>query len=219
MKTPQERKEQNEKILKTRGIGIFEQLPMLPSSGDVRLKHVDVICKRAIVALLSTQIACEISQQHYQNVKFFIDYMEHFQVMDALNQKEKKLVSGLFQPQDVMDVIWEYECYWAIAWALGLVDEIREADQICDCNKAIHLVSDCNSYEEFKNNCKLRDIEEILDMLDLFYRYHWACVQNKWVDPTCPIGNLNEEVVYERRRGLEWLISEETDWHAISLDT
>lgn len=221
MKTPQERKENSEKILRAKGIGIFEELPMIPPTGAVRLKSIDEICKRAIAALLSTQIACEISQQHYDQVKFFLDYMKRFQVTDSLNAKEKKLVEGLFQPQDVMDIVWEYECYWAVAWALGLVNvnEIQEADQICDCNKAIHLVADCNSYEDFRNACKLRDIEEILDMLDLFYRYHWACVQHKWVDETCPVGNLNEEVVFERRKGLEWLISEEDDWYDIILNT
>ncbi|MDE5754050.1 MAG: DUF4272 domain-containing protein [Oscillospiraceae bacterium] len=220
MKTPQERKENSERIIRAKGIGVFEGLPMAPSAGAVRLKNIDEICKRAIAALLSTQIACEISNQHYDKVKFFIDYMKYFQVMDVLNEKEKKLVNGLFQPQDVMDIIWEYECYWAVVWALGLVDDaIQDADQICDCDKAISLVVNCKSYEDFKNACKLRDIEEILDMLDLFYRYHWACVQHRWVDEKCPVGNLNEEIVFERRRGLEWLISEEDDWYDIALHT
>ncbi|MCI8654866.1 MAG: DUF4272 domain-containing protein [Clostridia bacterium] len=37
--------------------------------------------------------------------------------------------------------------------------------------------------------------------------------------PETNIGNLNPEVVLERRRGLEWLISKEYDWNNISLDT
>ena len=41
----------------------------------------------------------------------------------------------------------------------------------------------------------------------------------KRINPDTPIGNLNPEVVVERRRGLEWLISEESDWYNISLDT
>ena len=39
------------------------------------------------------------------------------------------------------------------------------------------------------------------------------------VDKTLPIGDLNMEVVFERRRGLEWLISQENDWHEIALHT
>lgn len=48
--------------------------------------------------------------------------------------------------------------------------------------------------------------------------YHWACVE-KQVRPETSIGKLNPEVVLERRRGLWWLISEEQDWNAVSLDT
>ena len=60
-------------------------------------------------------------------------------------------------------------------------------------------------------------ILEILK-LDLYYRYHWACVE-KQANPDTPIGKLNDEVVMERRRGLEWLVSKEKDWNNISLDT
>ena len=65
---------------------------------------------------------------------------------------------------------------------------------------------------------RLRNVEKILDMLDLFYCYHWACVE-KQIRPETETGKLNPEVVVERRRGLEWLISEEQDWNEISLDT
>ncbi len=34
-----------------------------------------------------------------------------------------------------------------------------------------------------------------------------------------PVGDISEEVVMERRRGLEWLIGGEDDWSDISLDT
>ncbi len=219
MKTPQERKALSEQKIRAKGIGVFEGLPMIPPANEVCQKSLDAICKRAIAALLSTQIACDISEQQYGNVKFFIDLMKKYGVFDGLNEKEKHLVNGMFDQQDVVDVVWEYECFWALAWTLGLVEDISDASQICDCQKAVHLVSDCDSYEAFCRNCKPRDIEEILDMLDLYYRYHWACVQNMHVDKNLPIGDLNMEVVFERRRGLEWLISQENDWHEIALHT
>jgi hypothetical protein len=219
MKTPQERKALSEQKIRVKGIGVFEGLPMIPTANEVCQKSLDAICKRAIAALLSTQIACDISEQQYGNVKFFIDLMKKYGVFDGLNEKEKHLVNGMFDQQDVVDVVWEYECFWALAWALGLVEDIADASQICDCQKAVHLVSDCDCFEAFCGNCKPRDIEEILDMLDLYYRYHWACVQNMHVDKNLPIGDLNMEVVFERRRGLEWLISQENDWHEIALHT
>lgn len=219
MTTPEERKRKSEQKIQAKGIAVHPYLPLLESSADVSLKDMDSICKRAIVALLSTQIACDIRNHEYGGVRFFIDLMKQFGVKDAVNQKEKKLLNGMFSQQDVMDVVWEYECCWSLFWTLGLVDTIEDADIICDCEKAIHLVADCKNYEEFKSKCQLRDIEEILDMLDLYYRYHWAVVEHEHINPELPVGNLDAEVVWERRRGLEWLISEESDWHEISLDT
>ena len=219
MKTPQERKAISETKIKAQGIGIFEGLPMIPPADEVTLKSFDEICKRAIASLICTQIACEIAEENYKEIGFFVDMLKKYGVSDCLNEKENHLVSGMFSRQDALDVVWEYECYWSLVWVLGLIADIQDASQICDCEKAVHLVAECSSYEDFKSHCNPRDVEEILDMLDLYYRYHWACVQNRHIDKNCSIGNLNEEVVYERRRGLEWLISEERDWHNIELHT
>ena len=166
------------------------------------------ICKRAIACLLSTQIACDIEND---------DYEESVQLFGKLLNQY-----GTYSEQDVIAVAWTYEAYWSLVWALGLVDNLSDASTVCDCEKAIRLVGDCDCYETFQQNCKPRDVEEILDMLDLYYRYDWA-VTEKRLNPDTPIGNLNPDVVVERRRGLEWLISDKEDcednWFEISLDT
>ena len=61
-------------------------------------------------------------------------------------------------------------------------------------------------------------LEELKDMTDYYYRAHWAVVENR-LRPETAIGDLNEEVVMERRRGLDWLFAPEDDWFEISLDT
>ena len=75
-----------------------------------------------------------------------------------------------------------------------------------------------HKFEDFKAPCKLRQPSEILDMVDLYYNYHWACVDHR-INPITNCGELNEEVVMERRKALEWIISKEKDWSDISLDT
>lgn len=55
-------------------------------------------------------------------------------------------------------------------------------------------------------------------MLDLYYRYHRVCVEKR-IHPETAIGELNPNVVFERRRGLEWLIDDTMDWNDISLNT
>jgi hypothetical protein len=217
--TPSERKECSEKIIKKKGIGINKNLPLVEDASQVKLRSLDDICKRAIAALLCTQIGIELGEGKTDQIGIFTDLIQHFGVEDCLNAKEQNVVSGKGSQQDITDVVWEYECYWSLLWALGIVDDITDANSICDCTAAIRAVSQCEDFDDFKSRCSLRSTDEILDMLDLYYRYHWAVVQNEHIDKNCPIGDLEGEVVFERRRGLEWLISDKNDWHDIELHT
>ncbi len=217
--TPAERKERTEKLLAEKGIGINPNLPLTEPDSEIQLKSFDDICKRAVAALLSTQIAVELSEQHTDDAASFVNLMKHFGVADSLNNKEKKLLDGSVTQQELTDIVWEYESYWSLVWALGLIEDISDAGNICDCLTAIRLVSKCSDFEDFKSKCKIRSKDEILTMLDLYYRYHWAVVQKENIDSSCPVGDLNGDVVFERRRGLEWLICDTEDWFDISLDT
>ncbi len=207
-------------FIKQHGIACLEELPLTESGDEVTLKDIDTRCKRAVACLLSIQLACDINADNdIEGAKEFVkDLLKKFGVEDALLEKERRLYGDSYTQQDAIDVAWTYEAYWAVVWSLGLVDDIKEANDICDCQKAILLVSQCKSYEDFRKQCHTRSVDEILDMLDLYYRYDWACVEKR-VHPQTPIGNLNPEVVNERRRGLEWLVSEQSDWNEISLDT
>ena len=208
----------NSKI-KKQNIACYEELPCIESSNEVKIKSLDEICKRALASFLVIQLACDINNGQYdESVKIISKLLEKFNVSDCLNKKEKKLIDGTYEMQDAIDIDWEYETYWSLVWALGLVEDISDASNICDCNYAIKLFNESNSYEDFKSKCKLREVNEILDMLDLYYRYHWACVEKR-IKPETSIGNLNSSVVIERRRGLEWIIREIQDWYDISLDT
>ncbi len=217
--TPEKRKEHSEKILAEKGISFLAGLPMTEPAGEITLKSFDAVCRRAVAALLCTQVAIELNEDHTEEAGRFFNLIKHFDVSDNLNAKESKLFNGEASRQDVIDIVWEYECCWALFWALGLVDDITDASSICDCIQSIRFVSQCEGLDNFKSRCSLRSADDILDMLDLYYRYHWAVVQHNNIDPACSAGDLNSEVVFERRRGLEWLISDTEDWYDISLDT
>ncbi|MDE6723961.1 MAG: DUF4272 domain-containing protein [Eubacterium sp.] len=221
--TPESRREKNNKFIKQKGIACLDNLPAIEASADVKLKDLDAICKRAIACLFSIQLALDIdSKKNYdESQAMFYNLLKKFKVEKDLSSIEKKLFyTKKYTNRDITNIVWTYEAYWAIVWALGLIDdcEMKFPNEICNCKKAMSLVSDCETFEEFKDKTKIRNIEEILDMLDLYYRYHWACVEKR-VRPETEIGNLNPDVVWERRRGLEWLISNQSDWNYISLDT
>lgn len=214
--TPDERKQHSESILKEKGVTVSTHLPCLMSASDIKLKSLDDICRRAIAALLSTQIAIVIEDGDIEQAAFFLGLMEHFGVKDSLNQLEKRIVDRTCSVQDITDVVWEYESFWILAWALGFIDDITDAEVICDCQKAITLVSQCENYDDFKSRCNLRSADEILDMFDLYSRLDWAFTRKKHI-PGTSTGELDEEIVYERRRALIWLICDTEDWYDISL--
>lgn len=215
----QKRRQISNEYIKLLGITCYENLPMIENSSEVKLKDIDTICKRAIACLLSIQIVYDIKAGEYeQSKKVVSNLLEKYEVENCLNSKEKKLFDGTYQEQDLIDLDWEYEAYWSLIWALGIIGDISNGADVCNCDFAIKLVSESQTYEDFKSKCNLRDINEVLDMLDLYYRYHWAVV-DKRINPQTNIGALNSSVVVERRRGLEWLINNEEDWYNISLDT
>ena len=224
--SPEDRRRKTVEQLKRQGIAYNPHLPLLESGGDVKLKSPEEVRKRALGCMMCVQLACSINngEDYGEALAFVLRKLNEWNIStDGLLPKERLLIQNKytkngctdeFTRQDLVDIVWTYEVYWSLAWALDLITdkELANAETICDTEKAMMtstLVSPSS---------RLRNVEKILDMLDLFYCYHWACVE-KQIRPETPIGKLNPVVVVERRRGLEWLICEEKDWNEISLDT
>ena len=65
----------------------------------------------------------------------------------------------------------------------------------------------------------LRSANDILNMSDLIYRYHWAIRQAKLDGAPEPAG-LSGSVVSERHHALNWLTYYfDADWDDVSTDT
>lgn len=215
-----ERRQKTHASLRELGISYNPYLPFFDDSKTSQPKDLEQMCRRAMTALLVIQVACDVQAGNYDDAKTFIEQkLADYGLTDNLNQLETRIMTGQFSEQDVIDMAWTYESYWSLVWALGLIDDICDASTICDCDTAIRLVSQAESLDGFMASCRLRPVTEILDMLDLYYNYHWA-VRNYQLHPEdTHIGNLNPSVVWERRRGLEWLLAEEQDWQDIELHT
>jgi len=210
------RREKNNKIISDRGVTTSERLMTHWEDSEVQLKDMDTLCKRALASFFTIQIACDINNGNYEeSIEYFKPMLEKFGLMDQLNSKEKRIVDGTYSRQDAIDMDWAYESYWAVCWCLGLVEDISDVSQICDCDQAIRFVRG-QTPEQFMEKCKLRDKEEILDILDLYFRYHWAINDSK-VNPEASIDNINPSIILERRRGLEWVVSDEEDWYDLSM--
>ena len=213
MKTPQQRKEQSILKLKNYSIPYIDWLPVIESAEDVQARSAEQIAKRAIACLWVIQVACDLNNDQYDDeTKIFIfDVLKKMQVFDALTEKEQAILNRDASAQDVINMVWKYEAYWVLLWALGIVDDLSYPVDIVDCDFAIQAVSSCDTFAAFMEKVQLRDIEEILDQADLIYRYDWACVNARLKQQDAP-ENLNSSVVVERHGALNWLIQTDSDW-------
>lgn len=211
------RREKNNNLLKQNGIGYNENLKSL--SEDREVKDIDSICKRAIVCLLVIQVACDINMGNDVNKSLEVvnKLIDKFAVRNAMNSKEKRIMNGTYSTQDCYDMDWVYESYWALCWVLGLVDDISDGSNGCNCREAIRFVLSSSTFEEFKGRCKIRDTKEIFDMEDLYLRYNWVINENI-INKNISVGNLDQDIVVERRRGLEWVLSDIDDWYDLPLN-
>ena len=211
------RREKNNKLIADMDIITSDRLMTRWEDSEIELRDKEEICKRALACFQVIQIACDINNNNYEeSLEFFKPRLESLGVMDELNEKEEAILDGSYERQDVLDLAWAYEAYWALCWCLGLVDDISDASGICDCEEAISF-ADVSSVEEFAEKCELRSKEEILDTLDLYFRYHWA-VNDSMAKQRASAGDLHPSVVIERRRGLEWVVSDEDDWYDLEMN-
>jgi hypothetical protein len=73
------------------------------------------------------------------------------------------------------------------------------------------------SSADFQSNAKLRPDEEIAAACDLAYCIHWA-VRQSHLKGVKMSGKVQPYVVVERRRALEWLLTD-ASWEEVALDT
>jgi len=211
------RREKNNRYLRENGLAASDGLRSHWEDSEVSCREKDEICKRAAACLITVQVACDINNGKYkESIEYFVPMLKDLGLMEKLNSKEMRIIDGSYSMKDAVDLDWAYESYWALCWCLGLVDDIRDASDICDCDAAIGFFMHCRTVDEFIAQCKLRSREEILDMLDLYFRYQWA-VNDSRVNPASSAGSLNPMTVTERRRALEWVVSDEEDWYDLDM--
>ena len=201
-KTAQERKDISIEILKSQGVPYIDHLPLRYETGEITPREQDEVIARAICSYAAIMCACSIrdegklADEDKQGVQGFLD--NRYGCIDKLTRMERRVIEGEASYDEAVNMGWKYESLWALLWAMGLVKELDFPKDICDCNFVMKTFSG-----DFSERVKMRGTDEILQALDLIYRYHWACV-NARVNGSKSAG-LDEEVVMERRGGLEWL--------------
>lgn len=213
MKTAEQRKADSIIKLVQHEVPYIDWLPHIEAADETVLKTKETIAKRAIACLISIQAACDRDNDSYtpESAEWCLDLIQQFELGQVLTPQEVKILNNEGDEQDVINMIWKYEAYWSLLWALGLVEQLDFPNDTVDCDYAISVVSQCDNFDAFMQSVTLRDLETVLDEADLIYRYHWACVDARINQREIPSGMI-ESVVSERRAGLDWLIHSDADW-------
>lgn len=218
----EERKKRSIELLKQKDIPYIEHLPVIVGDEDVVIRSKEEVAKRAVALSLIVTYASELANdgQIEENREFLNSLIERFGAKEFFTEAEKSFINDNNPDKvTVTQFAWQYECLWVLLWALGYVKELNFPADICDVQAAIGFLKDAGSFKNFVSKASLREKEDILDQADLIYRYDWACVDARIKKQPAP-GGLNDEVVVERHRSLNWLICYmDADWDDVATNT
>ena len=205
--TAQERKNKSIAILQSQNVPFIEHLPLRYETEEVTPRDKKEVIERAVCSFASIMCALSISKKEYterDRVYMTQDFLSaKYNALELLTPMEQEVVVGTISEAGAINAAWKYEAVWVLLWALGVVEELSFPNEICDCNLVMGTMRRFKGLEDFMANTTLRPIEEILQALDLHYRYHWTTVNARIYGSD--LAGLDEDIVMERRAGLEWL--------------
>jgi hypothetical protein len=118
----------------------------------------------------------------------------------------------------LMQFSWRIEAAWVLLWTLGFIDKLGRPENHCNTEFAISIIEG-KTTEQIIANATMRKPSEILDAMDLIYRYRWAIVDARINEKSIP-GGLDSGVAYEWHYALNWLVGYlDQEWDEITTDT
>ncbi|ADV50066.1 hypothetical protein Celal_2784 [Cellulophaga algicola DSM 14237] len=207
-----ERKEKSASFLENKGIKVNNNLPCSPTSTETILRTKKELIDRAYALLVIAAKGEGVEQEH------LIKTVEAKQI-DSFSPYETFIyTTATLSDQERAYATWRYESLYVVLWALGVTEELKYPDEICDVSAIVSFIFQ-PSRAEFEKLVQPKHILQILDELDKTYRMNWACVAARIKD-TEVSGGINPSVVYERHYALNWLTNHQNqDWDAVQTST
>ena len=192
----------------------YRYIDWLPILENPNLRSQDELIGRMSVMNALINISFEAP------VEIIKQWIEDQQLSHHLSTWEKEILTKTQADLDQYEINtlrWYLEALWALMWATKMIPHLDETQW-----NEESMASMLPNLEEGEDNHRLQEVttmhttEDIYTMLDFYYRLHWYCVDERLKGQEAVI---NEGLVYERRRALEWLINKETNWDEIEMGT
>lgn len=196
--------------LEANHIPFTENMPLLPDTKSMKLHSVETIARRAAVVLIIIQFVREIVDEHEKasiktSKRIAEVFLNRYGVkMNMTVLEEAFLQQENYEPQQLIDKMWLYESAWVMMWSIGLVDELKEPQEICDVEHVLNVLASYQNIGELLVDVTAREPQEILTRMDENYLYYWACVDARLKNNPTP-ADLDEGIVMERQRAFNWL--------------
>ena len=201
----------NDKLISEKGYKFNQWLPILETPA---MRSIEEIRSRMAVMNALINIAFEAPTYLMK------DWIENHNLTEHLSEEEKQILEteneDLSQIQ-VNSLLWYLEALWSFMWLTKMIDSLEPEENVGD-----EMASLLPNLEQGESNQKLESLEalrpelEIYKMLDFYYRLHWYCVDERINGREA---KLNEGIIYERRKALEWAFNRENDWDNVEMST
>lgn len=144
------------------------------------------------------------------------DWLSRESKEDLLTDTERRYLTSKIG--DRRSFMMQIEGMWALAWSINAVPTLDFGKPCAqDFVSRLPDLKGDKSSRPFRGDAELRPASEIVAACDLAYRLHWAIVDAQLTGRKIP-GKVEAYVIVERRRALEWLLTDEC-WDDVSLDT
>lgn len=201
----------NDKLISEKGYKFNQWLPILETPAMRSIEEI-----RGRMAVMNALINIAFEAPTY----LMKDWIENNNLVAYLSEEEKEILEteneDLTQIQ-VNSLLWYLEALWSFMWLTEMIDSLQPEENVGD-----EMASLLPNLEQGESNQKLESLEalrhelETYKMLDFYYRLHWYCVDERINGREA---KLNEGIIYERRKALEWAFNRENDWDNVEMST
>lgn len=190
------------------GVDVMDALPLL--GPGMAPRRVEQVARRMLAMQAVVRVANGVAPVGA------LQWLWHERAITALTASEARFLrKRIGEPRRFRVLV---EGLWALAWAMSLVkgpDFCRPRDD--DLDALMPLVAVADSGAAFRGRLMPRPVSDLVAACDLSYCLHWALVEEA-LRPTRRAGKLDPDMVVERRRALEWLLSRRS-WGNVVMDT
>ena len=201
-------KSRSEAFLKARGIRVNEALPFIEDPEELRPISAQEVARRSLV------LGYMIGIGYRQPGNRLKAHLEKWGLYESTSSAERALLEKEeYSEKEIVDATWLTECVQSLAWGLGMaeLDHFRRCDN--DLGPKFPIMADPSN---FIAAARLRGFKEIYFQSDLLYRLHWASRDDLFHGRSA---KLDEGLIRERRKAMDWMLGLETDWDEVPSDT